>query len=183
MLRLATPTDIPAIRALINDSVRGLSREVYAPAQIESGLRYVFGPDTQLIADGTYFVIDSPRDAQHATRAALAAAGGWSFRKTHYGGDQMKLGDDPVIDPITEPARIRAFFVHPDFARQGLGRRLYEACARAAQARGFRSLTLSATLPGVPLYVALGFVPLERKDVRLPDGVILPVVRMDRSLP
>ena len=183
MLRLATPDDIPAIRALIDDSVRGLSREVYTREQIESGLKYVFGPDSQLIADRTYYVIDSPRDAQRATRDALAAAGGWSFRKTHYGGDQMKHGDDPVIDPATEPARIRAFFVHPDFARQGLGRRLFEACAQAARARGFRSLTLSATLPGVPLYMACGFVPGERKDVLLPDGVSLPVIPMTRDLP
>lgn len=183
MLRLATPADIPAIRALIDESVRNLSREVYTREQIESGLRYVFGPDSQLIADGTYYVIDSPRDAQHATRDALAAAGGWSFRKTHYGGDQMKHGDDPVIDPAIEPARIRAFFVHPDFARQGLGRRLFEACAAAAQARGFRSLTLSATLPGVPLYQACGFVAGERKDILLPDGVRLPVVPMARALP
>jgi GNAT superfamily N-acetyltransferase len=95
----------------------------------------------------------------------------------------MKHGDDPAIDPATEPARIRAFFVHPDFARQGLGRRLFEACAQAAYARGFRSLTLSATLPGVPLYLACGFVAGERKDVLLPDGVVLPVVRMDRPLP
>jgi GNAT superfamily N-acetyltransferase len=183
MLRLATPADLPAIRALIDESVRGLSLEVYTREQVESGLKYVFGPDSQLIADGTYYVIDSPRDAQRATRVALAAAGGWSFRRTHYGGDQMKHGDDPAIDPATEPARIRAFFVHPDFARQGLGRRLFDACAQAALARGFRSLTLSATLPGVPLYLACGFVPGERKDVLLPDGVVLPVVRMDRALP
>jgi GNAT superfamily N-acetyltransferase len=173
MIRLATVADLPAIRSLIEASVRGLSREVYTPQQIESGLAYVFGPDSQLIADGTYFVIGSP----------LIAAGGWSYRHTRYGGDQMKQGPDRIIDPLTEPARIRAFFVHPDFARQGRGRQLFQACADAAGAQGFRRLTLSATLPGVPLYVACGFTAIERKDVLLPDGVTLPVVRMERPLP
>jgi GNAT superfamily N-acetyltransferase len=169
-LRLARTDDLAALRALIDDSVRGLSAAHYTAEQIESGLRYVFGPDTQLIADGTYFVVEDGTQ--------LAAAGGWSKRQTLYGGDQHKPAADPLLDPRTDAARIRAFFVHPDFARRGLGRMLFEACRSAAVAAGFRAFELGATLPGVPLYTSLGFTPVERADARLPDGVVLPIVRM-----
>jgi GNAT superfamily N-acetyltransferase len=174
LLRLATAGDLPALRELIAASVRGLSRGYYTAAQIESALRYVFGPDTQLIADQTYYVI--------TTGVALVAAGGWSRRRTLYGGDQMKGAEDPLLDPTSEAARIRAFFVHPEWARRGLGRRLFEQCAAAAAHAGFRSFELMATLPGEPLYRALGFVALERPTPILPDGVALPVVRMMRPL-
>jgi GNAT superfamily N-acetyltransferase len=165
---------VPALRALIAESVRGLSVGYYTPAQAESALVHVFGPDTQLIADGTYYVVESD--------GTLVAAGGWSHRRTHFGGDQMKTGDDPTLDPATEPARIRAFFVHPAWARRGLGRLMFEHCRRAARAAGFRALTLVATLPGVPLYEALGFVAGERFVVPMADGVELPVVRMTREV-
>jgi GNAT superfamily N-acetyltransferase len=174
-LRLATPGDIPRLRGLIELAVRALSVSYYTAAQIESALRYVFGPDTQLIADRSYYVIESDGD--------LVAAGGWSRRRTLYGGDQMKETEDPLLEPATEPARIRAFFVHPAWARRGLGRRLFERCAGDAARAGFRKLELMATLPGEPLYRALGFAPLERGAVSLPDGETLPVVRMARPLP
>src|SRR5262245_10112134 len=116
-IRHATPADVPALRHLIEQSVRALSVGYYTPAQIESALRHVFGPDTQLIADQTYYVI--------VDDGALAAAGGWSRRRTLYGGDQMKAAEDPLLDPATESARIRAFFVHPAWARGGLGRQLF----------------------------------------------------------
>jgi GNAT superfamily N-acetyltransferase len=154
--------------------VRGLSVGYYTPAQAESALVHVFGPDTQLIADGTYYVVESG--------STLVAAGGWSHRRTHYGGDQMKTGHDPTLDPATEPARIRAFFVHPAWARRGLGRLMFEHCRSAARAAGFRALTLVATLPGVPLYDALGFVAGERFVVPMADGVDLPVVQMTREI-
>ncbi|MEO8032400.1 MAG: GNAT family N-acetyltransferase [Gemmatimonadota bacterium] len=170
MLRLASLDDIPALNRLIDRSVRGLSPGYYSPMQIDNALRHVFGPDTQLIADGTYFLIESPE--------GLAAAGGWSKRRTLYGGDQMKNADDPLLDPLHEPARIRAFFVDPDWARRGLGRQLYTHCSRQASAAGFRQLELMATLPGVPLYRALGFEELERV-VAVGD---LPVVRMRRAI-
>lgn len=170
-VRPATPADLPALELLIRRSVRELSVGFYDARQIESGLRYVFGADTQLIADGTYFVVC---DA-HGT---LAAAGGWSRRRTLYGGDQAKLGPDDLLDPAHEAARIRAFFVSPDFARQGLGRRLFTHCRDAARAEGFGALELMATLPGVPLYRALGFEALAPGDATLPDGVVLPMVRM-----
>jgi GNAT superfamily N-acetyltransferase len=175
-MRLATDADIPALRQLIEQSVRALSEGFYSAAQIESALRYVFGADTQLITDRTYYVI--PAEA-----GALAAAGGWSRRATLYGGDQMKDAADPLLDPQTQPARIRAFFVHPSFARRGLARQLFERCARDALAAGFHSLELMATLPGEALYRALGFNELERLTTTLPDGTGLPVVRMGRPLP
>jgi len=134
----------------------------------------VFGPDTQLIADGTYYVVEAG--------GTLAAAGGWSRRATLFGGDQMKDQLDPLLDPAREPARIRAFFVHPAWARRGLARRLFDECRRAACAHGFRSMELGATLPGEPLYRALGFAALERLDVALPDGVTLPIIRMARPI-
>lgn len=173
-LRRATPDDIPALRSLIDASVRELSRGFYTAPQIESALRYVFGPDTQLIADGTYYVLPAAE--------GFAAAGGWSRRRTLYGGDQMKAVEDPLLDPATEPARIRAFYVHPAFARRGLGRRLLEHCSAAARAAGFRGLELMSTMPGVPLYTAMGFVPIEEHTQVLPDGVPVPFVRMGKSL-
>jgi GNAT superfamily N-acetyltransferase len=171
-LRLATVADVPALQALIATSARSLSAGFYTPAQVEAAIRYVFGVDTQLIADGTYYVIDGP--------AGPAAAGGWSGRRTLYGGDQMKATADPPLDPATEPARIRAFFVHPDWARQGLARRLYAACEFAARQAGFRRLELMATRPGEPLYAALGFTVVERVSVPLPGDVEIPFTRMAR---
>jgi GNAT superfamily N-acetyltransferase len=174
-LRLATPGDLPRLRGLIEQSVRALSAPYYTASQIESALRYVVGPDTQLIADRTYYVIESDE-------GELVAAGGWSRRRTLYGGDQMKGAEDPLLEPATEAARIRAFFVHAAWARRGLGRQLFERCAEEAATAGFRKLELRATLSGEPLYRALGFTQLERTVVPLPDGEALPVVRMARPL-
>lgn len=173
-LRLATPADAPEITSLIDASVRRLSVGYYTPTQIESSLRYVFGLDTQLVADGTYFVVE---DA-----GRIVACGGWSRRRTLYGGDQMKQTEDPLLDPLTEAARIRAFFVHPDHARRGLGRMMFERCLADAARAGFRTLELGATLPGVPLYQAIGFAEVETLHTVLPDGVEFPVVRMVRAV-
>ena len=174
-LRLATEDDIPALRTLIYASVRALSVGYYSEGEIASSLRYVFGPDTQLIADATYYVIES--------EGTIVASGGWSRRKTLYGGDQVKSAVDPLLDPAREPARIRAFFVHPAWTRRGLARRLYEACATAARSAGFHELELASTLPGAPLYRALGFEPVEELVHEMPDGVGLAVIRMRRTLP
>jgi len=173
-VRLATPGDLPALRRLIPRSVRGLSRGYYTDAQIEGAIEHVFGPDTQLIADGTYFVVTAAEQ--------VVACGGWSKRRTLYGGDQMKGEADPLVDPATEPARIRAFFVDPDWSRRGIGSRLMQACIDAARAAGFRTLELAATLPGEPLYRALGFEEIERVSSPLPGGEVLPIVRMGRAL-
>jgi GNAT superfamily N-acetyltransferase len=174
-LRLATADDVPALRALIERSFRGLATAHYTPEQIESVLRHGIGVDTQLIADGTYYVAE-------ADDGTLVAAGGWSARRTLYGGDQLKAGDDPPLDPATEPARIRAFFVDPAWARRGLARRLFAECLAAARGAGFRTLELAATLPGVPLYTALGFTPHEMIRHPLPDGVLFEGLRMTRPI-
>lgn len=175
--RRATAHDLPALATLIDASVRVLSAGYYDDEQIERALTTIFGPDTQLVADGTYYVIDDPHGG------GLAAGGGWSRHRALYGGDQHRsAGDDALLDPATEPARIRAFFVHPAWARRGLARRLFAACQGAAAAAGFRDFTLTATLPGVPLYTALGFRPVEHFAVPLSDGYALPVVQMTRPV-
>jgi GNAT superfamily N-acetyltransferase len=173
-LRHATPKDVPRLETLIAESVRALSAGYYSARQVESALRFVFGVDTQLIADRTYYVIEGS--------TGFAACGGWSKRRTLYGGDLHKSERDPLVDPRTSPARIRAFFVHPSWARRGLARRLYAACRNAAEAAGFTAFELGATLPGVPLYTRLGFKPVERIDEAMPDGVALPIVRMRRAI-
>jgi GNAT superfamily N-acetyltransferase len=173
-LRIARLDDRDAIDALIARSARALSTGCYTGEQVASLLRYVFGADTQLIRDGSYFV-------GQVEDGGLVAAGGWSRRRTLYGGDVMKGDEDPLLDPGSEPARIRAFFVHPDWARQGLGRRIFSECLAAARAAGFRTLALVATMPGEPLYRALGFRLTERFELTLPDGVRVPVATMVRS--
>jgi GNAT superfamily N-acetyltransferase len=166
--------DIPALNQLIAESARGLSVGFYTDAQTESAIRHVFGVDTQLLADETYYVIE--RDDE------MLACGGWSQRATLYGGDQHKSGIDRLLDPATEPARIRAFFVHPRAARQGFGAQLLQHCVAAAEAAGFRTIELGATLPGVPFYRAFGFEEIEPIEVPLADGVRLPVIRMRRAI-
>jgi len=176
-LRMATMEDVPGLNALIANSARELSAGFYTPQQIEALLTHVFGVDTQLISDGTYFIVEDDEAAE-----GPVAAGGWSARRTLYGGDQAKEGEDTRLDPSVEPARIRAFFVHPRWARRGLGRRLYNECERAALAAGFSAFELMATLPGEPLYAALGFNALERLTVRLGGDVDVPLVKMRRRI-
>lgn len=173
-LRLAASRDIPGLQALIELSVRTLSRGIYTPAQAEAALGPVFGVDTQLIADGTYYVIEDDE--------ILVAAGGWSHRLTLYGGDQSKRETDSTLDPATMPARIRAFFVHPDWTRRGFARQIFGECEAAAIARGFSEFELVATLPGVPLYRALRFATVEPVVIPLSGDLTLPCVRMRRSI-
>lgn len=173
-LRTAVHADVPALSALIARSGRELSEGFYSPRQAEAIVRHVFGVDSQLIDDGTYFVIE---DA-----GAIVACGGWSRRATLFGGDQHKSGPDPRLDPAVEPARIRAFFVDPAYARRGLGRRLMAACADAATEAGFRAMELVATLPGEPLYLAAGFEVTDRFELVLPGDVRVPVARMAKAL-
>lgn len=173
-LRLASMGDLPALGALLQASVRGLSNGFYSSAQVDSALAHLLGTDSQLITDGTYYLVE--------VGGEIAAAGGWSKRLTLHGGDQAKHGDDRLIDPAVEPARIRAFFVHPRWARRGLATLLFHECSLAARAAGFRAFELTATLPGEPLYAALGFEVVERGAVPLPDGLELGTARMRRSL-
>lgn len=173
-IRTARDEDVPALTSLIGESVRGLSVGYYSPEVVERSLVAVFGVDTQLVADGTYFVAERAGE--------IAGCGGWSKRSTLYGGDQAKTGADLELDPAREPARIRAFFVSPRHARRGVGRRLLEVCEAAAVAHGFRRAEMVATLPGEPLYAALGYVAAEPVDVDLGDGLLLPCIRMTKNL-
>jgi GNAT superfamily N-acetyltransferase len=151
--RLARPEDTQALSALIAASARGLSRGVYSDAQVEAALDGTFGVDRDLIADGTYFLAEADGEP--------VACGGWSRRRALFGGDAYHGASQDKLDPATEPARIRAFFVHPDWARRGLGRRLLALSETAALTAGFRRMELMATLPGLPLYQGAGYVPRE----------------------
>jgi GNAT superfamily N-acetyltransferase len=158
-LRKATNADIPDLKGLIARSARGLSAGDYRPQQIEGALRGAFGVDSQLLADGTYFVAE---DA-----GQLVGCGGWSFRSTLFGGDARAGRDFSILDPKTQAAKIRAFFVDPAHARRGIGSLLLNHCERQARAHGYASVELMATLPGVKLYAARGYIggPIVRFDV------------------
>ncbi|MEO5902859.1 MAG: GNAT family N-acetyltransferase [Gemmatimonadaceae bacterium] len=173
-IRPAVAADIPHLEALIERSARELSRGFYTERETESAIRYVFGVDSQLVADSTYLVVEA--DTQ------LLGCGGWSRRRTLYGGDQRPVGEQELLDPANDAARIRAFFVAPDAARRGVGRKLLDACATAAATAGFKKLELMATLPGVPFYRSLGFERAEDVIDVLPDGVPLRFVRMSRAI-
>ena len=176
-LRKAIPADVPVLETLIEASVRGLQAQDYSPSQIESALASVYGVDSQLIADGTYFVVQA-----NSAGGAIVACGGWSKRKTLYGGDVWKAREDSLLNPQTDAAKIRAFFVHPDWVRRGIGTLLLDACEQAAMAEGFRRFEMGATLSGVPLYRARGYVSLENLGVPLANGESLPIVRMEKRL-
>ena len=172
-IRLATEADIPALEVLIPLSVRSLQAAHYSPAQMEAALGPVFGVDRQLIRDGTYFVVE---DAEQ-----IVGCGGWSKRMAVFGGDRARSGEDEWIDPIRDPARIRAFFVHPDWARRGVGSVLLAACEDAIREAGFHRIVMVATLAGEPLYAAFGYQVEERYEVPMRDGLRLPVVRMAKD--
>jgi len=163
-----------AIGQLIAESARELSRAHYNDAQIEAAIATVFGVDTDLIEDGTYFVVES--DGQ------LAGCGGWSKRRTLFGGDQYSSRDTGYLDPKTEPAKIRAFFIHPDHARKGIARSILSRCEEEARAQGFRALELMATLPGIEFYKSCGFVETGNFDLDLTDSVKLELVPMRKEL-
>jgi len=174
-IRPANSDDVPSLRELIVRSVRVLQAGDYTPAQLDGALESVFGVDTQLVEDGTYFVVES-------LEGDLAGCGGWSKRKTLYGGDQWIDRADSLLDPAKDAAKIRAFFVHPDWARRGIGTLLLDTCEQAAYAEGFRRLEMGATLTGVPLYRARGYAAIEDLAVPLKNGEALPIVRMEKSI-
>jgi N-acetylglutamate synthase-like GNAT family acetyltransferase len=177
-VRKATNGDIPQIRKLIDVSVRGLQAQDYSPAQIEGALESVYGVDSRLIADGTYFVAE----ISDSDRTPIVACGGWSKRKTLYGGDQYAGREDSLLDPAHDAAKIRAFFVHPQFARRGLGTLILEACENAAFFAGFTRLEMGATLSGVPFYRARGYAEIEPQQVPLGNGHTLPIVKMAKTI-
>jgi len=173
-IRKAVPADIPYLREVIEASVRGLQANDYSSAELEGALQSVYGVDSQLIADGTYFAAE--RDAR------IVACGGWSKRRTLYGGDQYAGREDSLLDPARDAAKIRAFFVRPDCARQGIGSLILEACEAAATTAGFRRLEMGATLSGVAFYRAMGYAEVENQAVRLGNGEVLAIVRMAKDV-
>jgi GNAT superfamily N-acetyltransferase len=174
LLRAATPADVPALEALIARSGIALSRGFYSDQQAAAITRHVFGVDTQLVRDATYFIIE--RDG------AAVACGGWSRRATLFGADRTKAGEDPLLDPATQPGRIRAFFVDPACARQGLGTLLIRHCEAQARHAGFTDLEMAATMPGVPLYRSAGYDCVEEFTIDLPGGVQVPLARMRKRI-
>ncbi len=189
-IRKAVAAEIPALRELIEASVRGLQAQDYTAAQMEGALATVFGVDSQLIADGTYFLAEAK--AGDATSGAdktggaentgagwtIAGCGGWSKRKTLYGSDHWTGREDALLDPQHDAAKIRAFFIHPAWARQGIGSKILEACEIAASTAGFMSYEMGATLTGAKLFGTKGYVAVENIQVPLKGGLTLPVIRM-----
>jgi N-acetylglutamate synthase-like GNAT family acetyltransferase len=189
-IRKANTDDVPRLQEIIEASVRGLQAGDYSPAQIESALQFIYGVDSQLIADGTYFVAESRASLRPAAEptgrrrdeSIIVACGGWSKRRTLYGGDQFAGREDSLLDPSRDTAKIRAFFVHPDWARRGIGSMILNACERAAAEAGFRRLEMGSTLSGIPFYRARGYAEIENQEVPMNDGTTLPVVRMAKNL-
>lgn len=183
-IRVAVLADVPVLREVIEASVRGLQARDYTPRQIEAALKGVYGVDTRLIADGTYFAAEAPASSAAATGGTrlIVACGGWSKRKTLFGGDQWSAREDDLLDPARDAAKIRAFFVRPDWARRGIGTMILNACEAAAKAAGFKRLEMGATLSGVPFYAAKGYTALESVEVPLGQGESLPIVRMAKAI-
>jgi GNAT superfamily N-acetyltransferase len=173
-LRKAVPADIPALNALIARSARGLSAADYRSEQIEGALRGAFGVDSQLLADETYFVVE---DA-----GQLVGCGGWSFRATLFGGDARAGRDASSLDPQTQAAKIRAFFVDPDHARRGIGSLLLDRCEKEARAHGFARVELMATLPGVKLYAARGYAGSAQVQYDVGSGERIEFIPMHKNL-
>jgi len=176
-IRPAGFADIPALEQLIEQSVRQLQKRDYTPAQIDGSIGTAFGIDRQLLADGTYFIATPAGDP-----TLVVACGGWSFRRTLYGSDQHANRDSTPLDPATDFAKIRAIFVHPAWARQGLGSRILAHCETAANAAGFTRFEMGSTVTGVPLYRLKGHIERETSSVALPNGEHLPIVRMDKTI-
>jgi GNAT superfamily N-acetyltransferase len=173
-LRIATPGDREAIEALMRASIAEIFPRFYDAQQTASAVRYVGEMDAVMVTDGTYFALEAS--------GAIVGSGGWSRRDLLYTGSGAADGDARALDPATEPARVRAMFVHPDWTRRGLGRRILEECEAAASDAGFQELALMATLPGVLLYEAYGFRAIEETEITMPDGVRLACVAMSKPI-
>jgi GNAT superfamily N-acetyltransferase len=186
-LRLAVPEDVGVLRELIDASVRGLQAQDYSPAQMEGALETVFGVDSQLIADGTYIVAeampkgtDQQQEKNGKAVPLIVGCGGWSKRKTLYGGDRRTGREDALLDPIRDAAKIRAFFIHPQWARRGIGTILLEACESAAKAAGFTRFEMGATLTGAKLFATRGYLAVKPISIPLVNGESLPVIHMEK---
>jgi N-acetylglutamate synthase-like GNAT family acetyltransferase len=177
LLRTATVADIPALNELIEASVRHLQKDDYTPEQIDGAVGHTLSLDTQLIADQTYFIAEAT-----SGQPRLAGCGGWSKRKTLCGGDSAGNREMSLLDPATDAAKIRGIYVHPEWARRGLGSLILAHCEAAAARAGFRHLEMGSTLTGVPLYSLRGYRECEIFHLPLPNGASLPVVRMVKDL-
>jgi N-acetylglutamate synthase-like GNAT family acetyltransferase len=192
-IRKAVTADVPALQRLIEASVRQLQAQDYSTAQMDSALESVFGVDSQLIADGTYLVaearmIDPPLGAEKISAGenteskwSIAGCGGWSKRKTLYGSDHWTGREDTPLDPARDAAKIRAFFIHPAWARRGVGTRILEACEEAAREAGFTNYEMGATLTGAKLFGAKGYIAVEKIEVPLKNGLTLPIIHMAKT--
>jgi GNAT superfamily N-acetyltransferase len=173
-VRPAEPGDIPMLNELIRRSARGLSRDDYRPEQVEGALRGAFGVDSQLLIDRTYFVVEESGEC--------VACGGWSYRSTLFGGDERSGRDTSVLDPKTQAAKIRAFFVDPQHARRGIGTLLLEHCEQQARQHGYQEVELMATLPGLKLYAARGYIGGEHVNYDLGQSEKIEFVPMKKRL-
>jgi GNAT superfamily N-acetyltransferase len=172
--RLATMDDLDALREVMRRSIEALQEGFLTPEQVRVS-HTVMGLDTQLIKDGTYFVVE--KDGR------IAGCGGWSWRSTLYGGDESMVSREPdALDPATDAARVRAMYTDPDFARQGVGRLVMKLCEKAARKAGFKKATMMATMAGVPLYEACGYVQVEPVLSAPVEGIRVPLVRMEKQL-
>ncbi|ACL94612.1 GNAT family N-acetyltransferase [Caulobacter vibrioides] len=172
-LRLARPEDMPALSALMDRAIGELLQDFLPPEGVKASYE-IMGLDTQLIADGTYFVVEDG--------AAIAGCGGWSRRATLFGGDHSAGRDAALLDPKTDAARVRAMYTHPDHTRKGVGRIILDACEAAARAEGFSSVEMAATMGGVPLYRACGYHDIEPFEAVTSTGYRVPLIRMGKAL-
>lgn len=173
MIRIATVNDIKPLNELIQKSARALSQQDYSNEQIEAAIRYIFGIDTELVDDQTYYAIEEEGE--------YLACGGWSKRKTLFGGNQFEGREGGFLDPKIDAAKIRAFFVTPEYSRRGLGKTLLNYCETEAIAAGFSKVEMMATLPGVKLYKAFGYQIISEKDLLLPNGISLKFMHMEKK--
>jgi len=173
-LRAATLEDREALRDLIDRSARQLSKGDYRAEQVEGALQGAFGVDSQLIQDGTFFVVEEG--------PVIVGCGGWSYRRTLFGGDKRAERDAALLDPRTDPAKIRAFFVDPAHARKGIGTMLLDKCESEARRRGFSRVELMSTLPGVRLYSARGYSGVEQVQYEVAPGVVIEFVPMSKAI-
>ena len=174
-LRHATNADISEMERVIADSAARLSIGYYTEKQIVAAIQYLFGVDSQLVEDQTYLIAEAG--------SQVVGCGGWSKRETLYGGDQHKtVTKGRLLDPAQQPARIRAFFVHPEWARKGVGTAILDACEQEAEGFGFRAFTLGATLPGVPFYERRGYHHVSEETIELPGLIRLPIVVMQKGI-
>lgn len=171
---MATEADIPALHRVMERAIEALQNEFLDPAQVAASHK-VMGLDSQLVRDGTYFIVEEG--------GQIAGCGGWSFRATLYGGDESIVGREPArLDPSRDAAKVRAMYTDPDFVRRGVGRAILDLCEDAARAAGFSRVELMGTAAGVPLYRAAGYAPVAPLELADVDGVAVPLLRMGKAL-